>query len=396
MENQKKIIIAFIFTLALVGAVALWMLVLNKGTASVHLEAPFSIQIGNTYKQCSENPCEIKINAYKYSLKIEKAGFFPIVQKIQLKRWQIIDIYPKPIFIPYIQEEEKDHHPLPENIHVDNPIHFSLEEENKEKIEEFKNIETYISPSGNHYLIVDDGIKLQSGDLLIETSIKKDLLAMDWGTDENIVFIQPEGDIQKMYDWDRENEPKLITQFQNLKFPSIFAGKDTILVSDKNSLFKVNVQKKRKELIGKDDVQLISWNPTGTAALVETEMEGLPLISLFSSDEGDMRISPIQSSLARIVWISDDEMLFVTFQELNDDLRSSFQEIGLSADELAGNKKEVLIDHLMSLNYRTGKFTNLLEIPSHIHIQKIEISEDFKRLLCFTDENRIRTIRLSE
>ncbi|MCK5346866.1 MAG: PEGA domain-containing protein, partial [Candidatus Heimdallarchaeota archaeon] len=141
MDNQKRIIIAFISTLALVGLVTLWMLVLNKGTANVHLDPPFSIQVGKNYQQCSENPCKIKINAYKYFLKVEKAGYFSFNEEIQLKRRQTINIHPKLQFIPYLQEEQITYEKLPENIYTEQPILLSLNEEKESIINEFKNIE---------------------------------------------------------------------------------------------------------------------------------------------------------------------------------------------------------------------------------------------------------------
>ena len=147
MDNQKRIIIAFISTLALVGLVTLWMLVLNKGTVSVHLDPPFSIQVGKNYQQCLENPCEFKINAYKYSLKVEKAGYFPFNEEIQLKRWQTINIYPKLRFIPHLQEEQIIYEKLPENIYTKQPILLSLNEEKESVINKFKNAEIRLSPT---------------------------------------------------------------------------------------------------------------------------------------------------------------------------------------------------------------------------------------------------------
>jgi hypothetical protein len=332
MSTKSKTLIAFLIMLALVGGVVSWMLVLNTGKVAIHARVPFTVQAGNLYQQCNEDPCVISMRAYEYKFRVEKAGYFPYQETATLKRWKTVDLYPELKFIPYIEEKSLS------------PDDFAGDE-----TQDSRNI----TKKGGKFI-------LMQGEEETEIPFEGNVLTYSWGSDDNLLYVEQDEDTQKLFKWNLTDTPTLITQFQSLTEPIIEGGQKHILVLENEKTYKVDTEKKRKELIFDKEIAGIEWNPSGTAALLETKLEGLPLLILFHDEDGSAVRLPIQSSLARTEWRNDDEILFITFQELNDDLRASFANIGLDADEIAGTEKEVLQDHLMQYNYRTNNFEDLI------------------------------------
>lgn len=394
MDIHRKILIAFLVTIALVAALILWMLVFNTGKVEIVFTPPFSVKIGNLYKQCAETPCVLSMKAYEYSARVEKAGFFPYEEKIRVKRWQVITLAPEMEFIPYIEESETKPKNIPENITTKTPLALAVSDTDMSIAKKYNQV--IVSEGVPFVGVKKNTLYFLDGQTTTEFAAEGGIMAVDFHSPGNGAYITTGKDQQLLYKLHWPEKPVLITQFTSLTSPVIANGEDSILVVNGENIYQVNVSKKRKELLAKQKVTGISWNSAGTAALLEGEYQELPIIQLYTPDQNTLRTLPIQASLQRVVWLNDDEILFITFQEKNDDLQASFAEVGLDAKELAGEKKEVLTDRLMRLNWRTMEYLDLIDIPEHVHITHIELLSDKKILLALTRQGGIREIRLAQ
>jgi len=131
-------------------------------------------------------------------------------------------------------------------------------------------------------------------------------------------------------------------------------------------------------------------------AVLQTNMENLPLLSLYHASENTIESLSIQTSLARTTWNTNSQLLFVSFQQFNDNLQASFSELGLDANELAGTQPEQLQDQLMSFDPFQKSYRKLINIPTVIGVKAIELAPDGKQLTLLTNEDVLRTIMLEK
>lgn len=206
-------------------------------------------------------------------------------------------------------------------------------------------------------------------------------------------YLQREGNLQKLFA-PTQSDPRLITTFQTLKKPLISFASDIVLLADGERLFMVDILNKRKELIFSNQVNAMSVSSSGHYILVESEMEGLPLLGLFDVMQKKLAMLPIQTSLARTAWTADDELLFISFQEFNTDLEAAFAEVGLNADELASGTSLALTDRLLKFRPADGTYRVLLDIPEDIPIVKMALSGDGKEIVAGDGAGKLHVITL--
>lgn len=395
MDQKKKVAIAFGGTIILVVAIIAWMMVLNTGSLRVTLAPPYVVKAGKIQKQCEQNPCEIKLNARKYTLSIEKAGYFPLEEEIVIGRWKTLELSPAPEFIPYIEEGEMEAKKLPENLIAENEIALALDFEGISA--EWAKAKSIAQNTDGDRLIILKDLMIRETKEGGKEEKKAEVLAAGWGVGKDVVYIQKDGDNAKTYLWKNGAEPELLTQFATLTNPQIFSGRDTILVLDNETLYVVDIAKKRKEILKKGAVRGVTWNPSRTTALIESEIQELPILLLYEANaEKKLVTLPVQTSLALAFWRNDTEITFVTFQELNNNLQQTFASVGLDAESLAGNQEGALTLKLAGLNVHSLATRILLEIPENISISAIEPEESGRGIFILTNEGKIRRIRISE
>ncbi len=395
MDQKKKVAIAFGGTIILIAAVIAWMMILNTGSLKVTLAPPYTVKVGKIQKQCEQNLCEIKLNARKYIVSIEKAGYFPLEKEIEIRRWKTLDLSPVLEFIPYIAEEEMEAKKLPDNLIAENEMALALDFEGIPA--EWAKAKSVIQNIDGDRLVILKNLMIREMKEGEREERKMEALTAGWGMGKDAVYIQKDGDNAKMYLWKEGAEPELLTQFVTLINPQVFPGKDNVLIRDNETVYTVDIAKKRKEILKKGEVRGIAWNPSHTMALIESEIQELPILLLYEANaEKKLVTLPVQTSLALAFWRNDNEIIFVTFQELNSELQQTFASVGLDAESLSGDQKEALTLKLVKLDVHSLATQILLEIPENISISAIEPEEYGKSIFILTNEGKIRRIRISE
>jgi hypothetical protein len=351
MENRTKSLIAIIITLILVVLIFVWMVVLNTATITVIDKAPFVVRIGTNYKHCDASPCSLTIAAQKYNITVEKGGYFSYSAEVNLSRWQELTLEPKLRLIPHLGQEAESL--------TDSKI-FSSDKTTPENL-----------PTTN-------------------------LLAYDQAPSDNLIYLVKDGDQQKLHLAIEGSEPTLITQFQLLKQPKIFASDSIVLITDEDKLYRVDMAEKRKEIILQQKVYDVRWSPSGKFAVIETQQNNLPLLSLYNASGKEIKPLYLQTAAARSAWTTDDRLIFISFQELNQQLETDFASIGLDAKELAGTKQNFLQDRLMEMNPITQELHILMVIPEEIGIEEVKLSDDEKILYAKISAGILRQIVLNE
>lgn len=372
--SRRQAVIFFLFTLILAAAIFCWVFFIDKGSLIINGPAPFDVRIGVKSTPCASAPCVLKLKPKRYTVILQKEGFFEDSQVVEIKRFQNTAATANFKFIPILREASEIVLPM-ESAPLKPPFLGMQTLPNFPKNAK----EALFSPNenkillslGKEFYIYDTAAKTVG-----ETDFAPDMRPA-W-LNQDIVFLEKTEEKHILKKWTVKDDKTSVLAsfdrpFENPRLMGSPSGEKILIADEENSgpsYYLIDaVKKSRKKLELGPGAKKPKWTKFSDSLVFEAEESGRAKIFILNPANLEKTNIPATDS-SNVEEISPHNFIFISAEKRDSEgpqvgisITEAIEEAQKETKQALGSAPHSSYLFIVEFSAEKGAFKTIIEIP---------------------------------